>query len=146
MSYELRRVATESDWEAYHAIRERVLWAARGRRPGEYDRNHPDDHAAGHYPLLLLLECRPVGALRVDVEGITAWVRRVAIREDVQRCGHGRRMLELTMEFARTLGCRLMRSVVDVTAVGFYRKLGFREVEGVDTTAGPQMQRPLTGE
>jgi GNAT superfamily N-acetyltransferase len=114
--------------------------------PGEYDRNHPDDRAAGHYPLLLLLDGRPVGALRVDVDGMTAWARRVAIREDVQRRGHGRRMLELAVEFARTLGCRLMRSAVDGAAVGFYRKLGFREVEGIDASAGPQMQRPLTGE
>src|SRR5262245_60808363 len=144
MNYELRRIATESDWDAYHAIRERVLWEARGRRPGEYDRNHPDDRAVGHYPLLLLLDRRPVGALRVDVEGMTAWVRRVAIREEVQRRGHGRKMLELAMEFARTRGCRLMRSAVDGTAVGFYRKLGVWEVEGSDTVAGPQMQRPLT--
>jgi GNAT superfamily N-acetyltransferase len=115
MTYELRRVATESDWEAYHAIRERVLWEARGCPPAEYDRNHSDDRAADHYPLLLLLDRQPIGALRVDVEGITAWVRRVAIREEVQRCGHGRRMLELAMEFARTKGCRLMRSAVDVT-------------------------------
>ena len=115
MTYELRRVATESDWEAYHAIRERVLWEARGCPPAEYDRNHSDDRAADHYPLLLLLDRHPIGALRVDVEGIAAWVRRVAIREEVQRCGHGRRMLELAMEFARTKGCRLMRSAVDVT-------------------------------
>jgi hypothetical protein len=41
VTFDLKVVASREDWAAYHAIRERVLWEARGRRG--YDRTHPDE-------------------------------------------------------------------------------------------------------
>jgi ribosomal protein S18 acetylase RimI-like enzyme len=69
----------------------------------------------------------PVGAISVEIDSREAWFRRVAIREEVQRRGHGRRMIELAVAFAREKGCVHVRSNVDSAAVSFYRKLGFTE-------------------
>src|SRR5262245_27494825 len=123
---ELKRVATEHEWGAYHSIREQVLWDARGNI-GSYDRHHPDEFAPGHCPLLLLRDGDPVAVVRIDLDPPAAWFRRVAVREDVQRQGYGRRRLELAQEFAVAQGCTYLCSNVAPDAVEFYRKLGFRE-------------------
>jgi GNAT superfamily N-acetyltransferase len=143
MILELRLVSSPEDWEAYHAIRERVLWQARGR-PGGYDRLHPDERKEGNFPHLLLTEAgEPIGTVRIDVIPPVAWLRRVAIREDRQRQGYGRKMLELAAEFARSCGCRQLRSNVADDAVGFYRKLGFDAVVAEAATTSVPMARPL---
>jgi hypothetical protein len=58
-------VETEEEWNVWHSIRERVLWEARGEF-GVYDRNHPSLSSARHFPLLLVSEGDPVGAISVD--------------------------------------------------------------------------------
>src|SRR5437868_15212486 len=93
-----------SEWAAYHAIRKHVLFEARGRF-GAYNENHPDEHVVGHHPKLLLVDGEPVGVVRVDVAGSLATLRRVAIRADVQRLGHGRVLLASAIAFASTPGC-----------------------------------------
>lgn len=93
--------------------------------------------------MVLHLNDEPVGVLRIDVDGSTAWVRRVAIREDMQRQGHGRRMLQLASEFAVDEGCTMLRSFVDAAAIGFYRKLGFEVVRPAGSEGGMLMQKTL---
>jgi GNAT superfamily N-acetyltransferase len=138
----LRSVSSDAEWESYHAIRERVLWEARGRF-GEYDRDHPDEHADGNHPLLLLVDGEPVGVIRVDVRPPIAWFRRVAVREDVQRRGHGRAMLELAMDFSRERGCFEVRSNVDPEAVTFYQRLRFAVLDDEDAGPSVGMSRDL---
>jgi GNAT superfamily N-acetyltransferase len=142
MTYELRMVTSNEDWEAYHSIRERVLWEARGRADS-YDRFYPDEHKAGHFPFLLIYEDEPVGAVRVDLEPPVAWFRRVAVRENVQRHGHGQKMLELAAEFAKTRGCQHVRSNVDPAAAAFYRRLGFENITGEHRGPSVPMERRL---
>ena len=139
---ELRRVSTDEDWDAYHEIREQVLWDARGR-VGEYDRHHPDEHAPGKHPFLLVVGGDPIAALRIDIRPPIAWFRRVAVREHRQRHGYGRLMLELAMAFARESGCVEVRSNVDPEAVAFYGKLGFTVVDGEDAAPSVAMSRSL---
>jgi len=110
-------------WRVYHDIRRRVLFEARGI-PG-YDEHRPDEQAAGHYPKLLLYRGDPVGVVRIDVAGTEAILRRVAIRADVQRRGHGRALVILAARFARDHGCGRLASHVAPDAVEFYRKCGF---------------------
>src|SRR5688572_5914 len=90
----------EIERRAYHDIRRRVLFEARGLF-GVYQEGRPDETAIGHYPKLLLYRGDPVGVVRIDVDGTTAICRRVAIRADVQRLGHGRVLLSLVQQFAR---------------------------------------------
>ncbi|MBO0799149.1 MAG: GNAT family N-acetyltransferase [Blastocatellia bacterium] len=61
----------------------------------------------------------------MDVVGHLAIFRRVAIRDDRQRSGHGKIMLSLAENFARGEGCSFVRSNVNPEAVGFYQRYGF---------------------
>lgn len=126
-TYELRAPATDAEWAAYHDIRRRVLFELRGRG-AEYEPNHPDESRIGHHPLVLFHDGVPLGGIRIDVDGDIAIFRRVAVREDVQRHGHGRHLLSRAEAFARSQGCRRIDSHVDAGAVGFYERCGFRQV------------------
>jgi GNAT superfamily N-acetyltransferase len=128
-SYELRAPDSAEDWKAYHGIRRKVLFENRGQS-GVYDENHPDERREGNYPLLLLLEGEPIGVIRVDINGLQAIFRRVAIREDLQRSGHGRVLLTLAESFAQSKGCNYILSAVAPDAVGFYERCGYTHGQG----------------
>lgn len=120
--YELASPAESADWRAYHDIRRRVLFDARGT---PYDEKHPDEHASGNHPLLLRHRGAAVGVVRIDVESETAFFRRVAIDVGVQRRGHGRVLLALAEQFARERACTKVTSYVAPDAVEFYQKCGY---------------------
>jgi GNAT superfamily N-acetyltransferase len=122
--YRLRRPRSDAEWAAYHAIRRTALFERRGKGD-EYDASHPDELRSGNYPLLLLYRGEPIGTIRIDLTSDMALFRRVAIREDVQRRGHGRQMLTLAERFVRARGRHRIRSHVDAAAVGFYERCGF---------------------
>ena len=129
MAHEFRSPELDSEWRAYHDIRRAVLWEARGLF-GVYDDNHPDEYKPNHFPKLLFDDGVPIGVIRVDVHGETAWFRRVAISEALQRNGHGRVLLGLAEEFARKTGAKHVESSVDEDAVPFYRRCGYSSHEG----------------
>jgi GNAT superfamily N-acetyltransferase len=143
MEYEIKPVTSDEDWETFHSIRQRVLWEDRGHSSKEYDRDHPQDRASGNHAFILMFRGEPGGVLRVDVDGSTAWIRRVAVREEFQRRGHGRRMLELVGQFSLEQGCSLVRSFVDAAAIGFYEKIGFDVVRPAGSEGGMLMERVL---
>ena len=137
--YELRRPDTPAEWDLYHAIRRRVLFELRGRG-NAYDASHPDEKRPGNYPLILFSQPNePVGVIRVDVDRDCATFRRVAIREDEQRRGHGRALIARAEEFALQLGCRRVESIVDANAIGFYERCGFRRNEPPHGDARPAL-------
>jgi len=143
MNVELERCAlvepqSAADWSAYHGIRRRILFERRGEY-GVYDANRPDEHALGHYPKLLVHTTRYLGAVRIDVAGATAYLRRVAIDEPYQRQGFGRTLLTLAEEFARAQSVTRVESSVARDAVAFYLKCGYRLV-GVDDADAPHPQ------
>jgi GNAT superfamily N-acetyltransferase len=123
-SFQLRRPSSEQEWTAYHDIRRTVLFERRGRF-GVYDASHPDEHEPENHALLLFVAGEPVGTIRVDLGADTAIFRRVAVREDVQRRGYGRTMLQLAEEFVRQQGRHRIQSYVDRGAVEFYERCGF---------------------
>jgi GNAT superfamily N-acetyltransferase len=116
-----------NEWATYHDIRRRVLFEARGQF-GVYNANHPDDTAPGNHAKLLVYGGDAVGVVRIDVDGPTAIVRRMAIREDMQRRGHGRALIALIEQFAYANGCHALASHVAPDAVEFYLKCGFSMV------------------
>lgn len=138
--YELVSPADVDAWRVYHDIRRDVLFEARGQ-VGVYDENHPDDRAAGHHARLLLHRGDPVGVIRIDISGNEAVFRRVAVRLDVQRRGHGRALLSLAQEFATAHGCGRLASHVAPDAVPFYEKCGF-SVE-MEPATGPAGHEPV---
>jgi GNAT superfamily N-acetyltransferase len=105
-----------------------VLFELRGRG-SKYNADHPDDHWPNHFPFVLWDGSIPVGVIRVDLQNDVAVFRRVAVREDVQRRGYGRRMLELAAQFAEQHACSRIDSHVDAGAVGFYSRCGFDRVD-----------------
>ena len=128
VDYELVSPADGVSWRAFHDIRREVLFEARGHY-GVYNESHPEDVASGHHAKLLLHGGRPVGAIRIDISGHEAILRRVAIRSEVQRSGHGRHMLLLAEAFAISHGCGRLASHVARDAVGFYEKCGFSRAQ-----------------
>ena len=131
MGEELRPPASDDDWAAYHAIRRHVLFELRGIG-ANYDANHPDEHRAGHHPFLFCDADEPIGTIRVDVSDGVATFRLVAIRADLQRRGHGGRLLEAAEAFARRQACSRIESHVFPGAVGFYERCGFARADAAD--------------
>ena len=123
-THELVTPASAGEWRAYHDIRRQVLFEARGYF-GVYEENRPDDRAPANHAKLLVYRGEPVGVVRIDIDGTTALLRRVAIRSDVQRVGHGRALVSLAQRFAEEAGCATLASFVAPDAVGFYRRCGF---------------------
>jgi len=101
-----------------------VLFENRGQF-GVYDEHRPDEYSKGNHPLLLFLDDEAIGVIRVDIHGDRAIFRRVAIREDLQRAGHGRVLLTLAESFAQERGCLQIWSDVAPDAVGFYQRCGY---------------------
>lgn len=127
MDYDLVAVATSEDWRAFHDIRRRELFEAKGRF-GVYDDTHPDDLAPGNHPYLLKGDGRPLGVTRLDLwpEGMGIF-RLVAITASEQNRGFGRILERLVVERAVAFGARtLCLNAID-TAVGFYRATGWME-------------------
>jgi GNAT superfamily N-acetyltransferase len=134
--YRLKKLATAADWQAYHKIRRRVLFEARGR-VGVYQEDHPDEHAEDNHPLLFTLDGEPVGTVRVDcLPDASAVIRMVAVAERHQRQGHGRTLLQLAEGFARALGAR--RTVVNAApdATEFYARSGYSRHSWSDPDGG----------
>jgi GNAT superfamily N-acetyltransferase len=132
--YELRTPGNDEEWSALHAIRRRVLFENRGK-VDTYIENHPDDSKAGNYPLILLHRVEIVGVVRIDINQTTAWLRRVAIREDQHGLGHGRVLVRLAEIFARAKGCNEARCNAAVEAVGFYEHCGYAADLSISTPA-----------
>ena len=122
--HELRSPANDEEWRAFHEIRRKVLFEGRGKLEA-YVENHPDDSKPGNHPLVLLHRGTVIGVIRIDISGPVAWLRRVAIHEDLQRLGHGRVLVRLAEAFARSKGCDQTRCNAAVEAIGFYERCGY---------------------
>ena len=144
MRHELRSPATDAEWLAYHTIRRQVLFERRGNGAA-YNPNHPDETRPGNYSLVLWAGRDAVAVIRVDVgvEDGVAFFRRVAVREDVQRVGHGRRLLEHAEQFARAHDCSHVASYVDPSAIGFYERCGFHRAPQATTGSSVLMRKAI---
>ena len=125
MNYELIKVTIESDWQEYHSLRRRVLWERRGLT--NYDETHADEYKPGNHPLLLKLNGRAIGTVRLDDVGNgTGAVRLVAIEPDLQRQGHGRILSDHVENYAHRLGITKLYVNAAPEAIGYYDKLGWK--------------------
>ncbi|UJW86686.1 GNAT family N-acetyltransferase [Devosia sp. SL43] len=126
MGYELVDVSTPEDWAAYHDIRRRELFEARGRF-GIYNPNYPDEHTPDKHHYLLKHDGKPVGTTRLDVRGDgSAVFRLVAITATEQGKGHGRVLSELVEGRARGFGAHTLLVNAARTALGYYEKTGWQ--------------------
>ena len=116
--------ADAADWQAFHDIREAVLFLARGR-VGVYDRDHPDDRDPRNEPLLCKLDGRPIGTVRLDDRGGSGVIRLVAIVPELQGMGYGRAMARLCDARARERGMATLYVNAAPEALGYYEALGW---------------------
>ena len=138
---------TDSEWNAYHRIRESVLWEARGM-VGVYDSSHPDEYKENNYPKLLVYETRHIGVVRIDLDTAsrTAGFRRVAISTNEQRKGFGKELMKLSEDFALSHGCNHLHANVSPDAIGFYEKIGY-ELEPnhpMNDPKNPRMKKEIS--
>jgi GNAT superfamily N-acetyltransferase len=126
--HSLKTPETESEKLAYHAIRRAALFEERGRG-AVYNENHPDESKAGNAPMLLMVDDRPVGTVRVDMPPMAdyAILRLVAVTAAERNKGHGGHLLTLVEKFARAHGRRRLVLNAAAAAVNFYRRNGFVE-------------------
>jgi len=140
--HKLRAPESDGEWRAFHDIRRKVLFENRGKN--DYIENHPDDTRSGNYPLVLLFQGEIIGVLRIDVCESEAWLRRVAIREDLQRQGHGRVLLRLAENFALKKNCTGVRTNAAVESVGFYERCRYvRDTTSVSPVNSVAMKKSL---
>lgn len=125
MRYRLRPVHSPADWRHLHGIRRAVLFNPE-RHSVAYDDNHPADRAPGNQPFLLLYDHRPIGVARLDIRGDTAILRLVAINEEEQGRGHGRKLNALIEAAARRQKVTELRVNAAPDAVGYYEEMGWR--------------------
>lgn len=149
MTHTLAPPVTDADWQAFHDIRDDVLFKGR-HRTVVYDRNHPDDHNPANEPLLLKADGRPVGVVRLDNRGDgTGVVRLVAVVKDTQGSGQGRALSRLWDERARSRGWHTLYVNAAPEAIGYYEKMGWErfawsaeELNGIAVNC-VQMRKPL---
>lgn len=145
MGYTFLSPTDETLWASYHDIRRTVLFERRGHF-GIYDPDHSDEYEENHFPKLLLLEDRPIGVIRIDIDGDVARFRRVAIAETCQRRGHGRVLLMHAEAFAIERGAIRAEASVAADAVGFYRSTGFHALKILDEAGSVRMTKNLSPE
>lgn len=127
--YELRRVASEADWRAYHRIRRIVLFEARGRF--DYSENLPDERDPNNHPLVLLFKGEIIGTVRLDfVAPDLGIIRLFAIDQPLQRLGHGSNFLLLLAQYAAALGMTNFEANAAPEAVAFWQRKGFDLIDG----------------
>ena len=116
---------SERDWHEYHSIRRKVLWERRGF--SNYDENHADEYSPANHPLLLRLNGRPIGTVRLDEFGNgTGAIRLVAIEPEFQGQGHGRVLSDFIENYARRLDIQALYVNAAPESIGYYGKLGWR--------------------
>lgn len=134
--------STPAEWETYHRIRQDVLLEAQ-----KYAVEQVDEQAPGCHPMLLWLNEKPVGTIRIDIDRAgRAGLRLVAVDPALQQRGCGRALLRLAEEFARAHGCTRTVLYATLDAVGFYAKSGYREEDWDDVYVSGivQMAKPLS--
>jgi hypothetical protein len=126
-SHALKAVVSDADRRAYHEIRRDSIFAVY-RSAANYDPNHPDETKPGNLPHVLTLGGDVIGTIRIDLLGERrAAFRLIAIRNDLQRRGHGSELLLLAERRAQDLDVVEVVLNAVVPALPFYRARGYAE-------------------
>ncbi|MFA5105654.1 MAG: GNAT family N-acetyltransferase [Candidatus Micrarchaeia archaeon] len=123
-SLELRAPETPAEWEKYYDVRYRMLRKQLGMPKGEEKK--PEDENARH--MALFLDGALIGVGMVYPDSGNARIRFIAIDEKYQHAGYGKILVESLEGIARKQGFGKTVLWGDEKAVGFYEKLGYRNV------------------
>ena len=143
----VRRATTREDLDTCLRLRWTVFIEEQSVPPSlerdEYDRlpapgaPHEPIHAIAELPSPWHAQPVPAGAGRITWPGAgLAKVQRMAVVDDARGRGVGAALLHFLEHEARGAGARRFTLGAQLTARGFYRKLGYREVGEVFLDAG----------
>lgn len=124
--FELRRPASDTEWECYHSIRERAIWKGLGidAVDGPYDRDRPVE--PGYTPLVLQRNGITVGTMGVQDMGDGVMQHRaIAVDPACQHRGYGSVMLYMAENAGRRDGFRSARVFAHPAALMFYARNGY---------------------
>ncbi len=131
----IRSPESAAEWDAYYALRYRVLRQPWGAPPGS-ERDELEDIAI-HRIAFDSKQCRVVGCGRIHRRSDgTAQIRFMAVEPDYRGCGVGSRLLEHLEQWARHEGIETVVLYARSTAVAFYQKHGYQIVERAHTLYG----------
>lgn len=120
------------EWNTYHRIREEQIFAPINAC---YNRNHPTITAHGHYHFILYKGTQIVSVAHIEfLNNNEAALRSIATDTPYKRLGHGSYMMSLLENWVRNHNKKVMKLHAGLNAEGFYRKLGYIEMEFNDVS------------
>lgn len=120
----------QADYEALHYVRQQVF-VVEQRIPPEIEFDELDRHC--HHFLARDEQSEPIATGRLSAQGK---IGRMAVLPDWRGQGVGRSLLRVIIEKARALGLATVSANAQVSALGFYQKLGFTAEGAVFMEAG----------
>ncbi|MFN5982738.1 MAG: GNAT family N-acetyltransferase [Fluviicola sp.] len=125
MIEEIRSPKTDAEWDEYYDLRFRVMRKPLGKPRGS-ERNEGDENGM-HFALFR--DSKICAIARLDkIDEQMAQVRFVAVETEIQGSGFGKKIMLVTEQKAKELGCSKMILHARDYACDFYRKLGYKEI------------------
>lgn len=119
---EIRTPDTESEWSDYYDLRYRILRQPLGKERGS-ERNEGDAEGI-HFALFENGKIEAIARLD-SVNSTTCQVRFVAVEQQLQGKGYGKRIMQAVEEHGRQEGFELLILHARDYALPFYKKLGY---------------------
>ncbi len=129
---EIIRVKNEAEMELVREIRMEVFVREQGV-PVELEMDELDNEAIH---VLAYVDGIPAGCGRLLIKGDRAKLGRVAVKKEMRRDGIGSGICKLLISIADESGAQMIYLGAQLTAVKFYKSLGFEEEGEVFVEAG----------
>ena len=136
---EIIRVKTKDEMEKVFEIRREVFVREQGI-PEELEMDELDSEAIH---VLAIVNGVPAGCGRLLKQDNDARMGRVAVKKDMRRSGIGAGICKLLMTIAMDNGAERVIIGAQLTAVEFYKSLGFEEEDDVFMEAGKEHVRMI---
>lgn len=109
--------------QSVHALR-REVFVVEQNVPPELE---IDDHDEVATHLVAVLDGNVVGTLRIVAEGSVATIGRMAVSQALRKTGIGARLMRCAAQTASRWGTEMLVLNAQLTARGFYQRLGYAE-------------------
>ncbi|HCC35569.1 MAG TPA: GNAT family N-acetyltransferase [Ruminococcaceae bacterium] len=129
---EIKRVSSPEEFELAFDIRLKVFVEEQHVPLSE----ELDDYDKEALHILVLTDGLPVGCGRVYLRDDTAKLGRIAVLKEYRGSGAGFRLCEELISAAIEMGAKTLILDAQTQAVGFYKKLGFKEEGEIFLDAG----------
>jgi GNAT superfamily N-acetyltransferase len=124
---EIRTPSSHAEWEQYYDLRYRILRAP-WHQPRGSERNDADAFAIH---LAYFEQGRILGVVRLDTQESDLWaqVRFMAVEENQQGKGIGKKLMQEAENYAKRLGFKRMMLQARAIALPFYKSLEYDIME-----------------